>query len=128
MKAPEQCVLWENPELLLEPGRGDRFERIEEYVDNSNSMRRLLKCKECGQLYFYEFREEINWSENGGDPQWRTYIPVYSDSDIEILKATGQYSLLKHGPRLNLDWPSRSNQKVFWTGRSNHNQEITEPK
>jgi hypothetical protein len=60
MKKPTQGVLWEHPELVLEPLK-DRFERIDTYVDESHLMRFLLKCRECGQLYFFELYEEINW-------------------------------------------------------------------
>ncbi len=32
------------------------------YADESHFQRYLLKCRECGQLYFFEFLEEIDWS------------------------------------------------------------------
>jgi hypothetical protein len=60
MKAPIQCALWEKPELLDEPNHRDRFELLETFVDESHEFRDLLKCKECGQPYFYEFYEWID--------------------------------------------------------------------
>ena len=85
MKAPTQCALWAKPELLGEPNRRDRFERLETFVDKSHEFRDLLKCKECGQLYFAEFYEEIDW-EDGDDPQYWTYVPVETGGEIEMLK------------------------------------------
>src|SRR5262245_35598944 len=60
MKAPIQCAFWEKPELVNEPNRWDRFELLETFVDDSHEFRHLLKCKECGQLYFFEFYEWID--------------------------------------------------------------------
>jgi hypothetical protein len=42
----------------------------------------------------------------GNDAQYRTYVPVENDAEIEALKATSQYELLKFFPRLQLDWPT----------------------
>ena len=113
---PEDCILWEHPELLLDAGQYLLFEEVEEYrvQNDSHLSRRLLKCRECGQLYFYEFYEEIDW-DDGDDSQWQTYVPVKTEEEIEILKATGQTSLMKHSPRLQLDWPKGQKiKKVFW--------------
>jgi hypothetical protein len=68
VKAPTQCALWKKPELIDEP-RQNRFELLETFVDESHLSRELLRCKECGQLYFFEFYEEIDW-EDGNDPQF----------------------------------------------------------
>jgi hypothetical protein len=103
MKSPTQCILWENPELVAGP-KEDRFDLIDTYVDDSRLIRRLLKCTECGQLYFYEFHEEVDW-DAGEDPQYRTYIPVENDSEIEALKKASQFELLQYFPRLQRDFP-----------------------
>ena len=98
MKAPTQCALWEKPELIHERGdRMDYFERLETLVDESHEDRDLLKCKECGQLYFFEFYEEIDW-EDGDDPQYWTYIPVETGAEIEMLKKASPPKLLEYLP------------------------------
>jgi hypothetical protein len=74
MKAPTHCVLWETPELVVNRRMEDCFELLDTYADDSHLSRRLLKCRECGQLYFVEFYEEIDWLD-GKDPQYVTYIP-----------------------------------------------------
>ncbi len=60
MKKPLRCVLWKNPELVREPMR-ERFTLLDTYADESHLWRYLLKCRECGQYYFFEFYEEIDW-------------------------------------------------------------------
>ena len=114
MKSPTQCVLWENPA----PGaRFEGFERLDTYVDDDHLSRHLLRCRECGQLYFYEFYEWIDW-EGGNDPQYRTYIPVESDTEIEALKKASPFELLKYFPRLQRDWPKEAPAPtVRWIGK-----------
>jgi hypothetical protein len=116
MKKPTQCVLWEHPELVLEPLK-DRFERIDTYVDESHLMRFLLKCRECGQLYFFELYEEINW-EGGNDPQYSTYIPVETKDEIKTLNSASPFGLLDFSPRLQEDFPKDAKKPtVRWIGK-----------
>jgi hypothetical protein len=103
MKYPTQCALWENP-ILVDCPQEQFFKRIDTYVDNSHLMRQLLKCHECGQLYFFEFYEEIDW-EDGNDPQYKTYIPVETEAEIETLKNASTFELLHFFPRLQRDFP-----------------------
>jgi hypothetical protein len=114
MKKPTQCVLWEQPELV---GSQDRFERIHTYVDESHLFRDLLKCRECGQLYFFEFYEEIDW-ENGNDPQYKTYIPVETEDEINTLKNASTHELLQFFPRLQTDFPANAQKPTsHWVGK-----------
>ena len=53
MTEPTQCVLWLEPELA-EPLK-NRFNLVETHVDEAHWWRHLLECRECGQLYFFEF-------------------------------------------------------------------------
>jgi hypothetical protein len=103
MKAPTQCIFWTKPKLVQGP-KTERFELVETYADESHWSRCLLKCRECGQLYFYEFYEIIDW-EDGEDPQYWTYIPVESEAEIETLKKTSPIELLEFLPRLRIDFP-----------------------
>src|SRR5262249_36858604 len=103
MKAPTQCVLWTKPQLVLATTK-ERFELIETFADESHWWRYLLKCRECGQLYFYEFYETIDW-EAGDDPQYSTYVPVETPAEIEALKQTPPHALLAFSPRLQRDFP-----------------------
>jgi hypothetical protein len=90
----------------------DRFELLETYADESHWWRYLLKCRECGQLYFYEFYEVIDW-KNGNDPQYSTYIPVETKEEIETLKSTSALGLLQFFPRIQRDFPEDAKQPTI---------------
>jgi hypothetical protein len=119
MKAPTQCALWARPELINElKDRINHFELLETFVDESHLDRDLLKCKECGQLYFFEFYEEIDW-EDGDDPQYWTYIPVETGAEIETLKKASRLKLLECLPQLRRDWPKGAKSpKTYWAKNS----------
>ena len=113
---PTQCALWKDPNRL--DGRPkDNFEIIDTYADDSHLIRRLLKCRECGQQYFYEMYEEIDWID-GDDPQFRTYIPVSNMTEVEMLKRTGTSELLRASPALRSDFPKDAKApKNYWVGK-----------
>jgi hypothetical protein len=75
------------------------FERLETYAEESHWWRYLLRCRECGQLYFFEFDEDIDW-DDGNDPQYSIYVPVESDEQIAMLKESSPHQLLRFFPRL----------------------------
>ncbi|WP_155258113.1 hypothetical protein [Bradyrhizobium japonicum] len=106
MKSPTRCALWRNPNLVTGI-QADRFERIDTFVDDSHLMRHLLRCRECGQRYFFEFYEEIDY-EDGNDSQYATYIPIETDAEIEMLKRASSMELLQFFPRLQRDFPKNS--------------------
>jgi hypothetical protein len=112
--APEACALWNDPERLSEGGVKRHFELLETFVDESHWWRYLLKCRECGHLYFFEFHEEIDW-QGGNDPQASTYIPVTTEAEIETLKASSPVRLALAFPRLVRDWPKDAEApKTYW--------------
>ena len=113
MKPPTQCVLWDRPELILEP-ISQRFESLETYEEESHFWRYLLKCRECGQLYFYQFYEEIDWDQ-GNDPQESMYIPLDCKEEAENLKNKSLFELHQCFPRLQKDFPKDAKQPtVQW--------------
>jgi hypothetical protein len=73
-------------------------------LDDSHLARRVLRCKECGQLYFFEFHEIVDWV-NGNDAQYATYVPV-QETDLEALEASESPVLAACTPRIQRDWPS----------------------
>ena len=104
MKAPVQCVLWKTPELIRDPSfmSSDPFEGLETFEEDEHFRRFLFKCRECGQLYIYDFYEEINWS-GGDDTQIVTYIPVETDEEIKMLKDAWVPEIMQVFPRLVKD-------------------------
>ena len=107
------CHLWNKTDLTAEDLRQD-LENEKIYYDESHLMRRLMKCKKCGQLYFYEFYEEIDYQE-GNDPQYRTWIPVDDVTSAQSLNTLSVFEILKF-PSIRSDWPSNQNvQKIYYT-------------
>lgn len=112
MNNPVNCIYWRRPKLLLRGGMRGNFDIVETYVESSHLYRRLVKCKECGHLYFYEFYETIDWID-GEDPQYITYIPVETDEEIEQVKnTTDPLGLLQFFPRLQLDYPKGAKKRT----------------
>jgi hypothetical protein len=118
MKQPTQCHLWQAESLTPKDLYGC-FESLEEFGEEDTHFRRaLVRCKTCGQLYYYEFYEWIDW-EGGNDPQYRTWIPVESREEINTLNQANPSSLLNFFPRLQSDFPKDAQEaKVFWVRRN----------
>lgn len=111
---PTRCHLWKQPKLVPEDLAGEHFDVIETYADDGHISRRLVKCKLCGQLYFREFYEEIDWRD-GNDPQYTTLIPVKTNAQIEALKQLSLFELMDVLPQLRKDFPKEADQpKVYW--------------
>jgi hypothetical protein len=106
MRHPIQCILWDHPERAT-----GIFEEVESYEDESHLVRSLYKCKECGQLYFYEWYEWVDW-KGGNDKMYTTFIPVQTEEEIEELKMTDNFTLMPYFPRLQLD-----GGKAIWNGK-----------
>lgn len=118
LRPPKQCDLWDHPERIVPRSWLERFELVEMFEDTSHWWRKLLKCRTCGQLYFHEFYEIVDWKD-GDDPQYWTFVPVYTDGDVERLKKLDHAQLLGVFPQLRRDYPKgASAPKAFW---------ITEP-
>lgn len=115
---PTQCVYWNNPQLVRAAPMKEGFELIDTYADESHLKRYLLKCRECGQLYFFEFYEWVDW-EHGNDLQYSKYIPAPSVEDAQTLKQASQAELLLFSPSLNIDFPRDADApKIYWSGKS----------
>ncbi|RNF33990.1 hypothetical protein A7A09_013885 [Paracoccus methylarcula] len=97
-----RCDLWTHPERIAQLGVFDRFVQIEVYDDQEHRTYQQIQCRLCGQKYFYEFYEVIDWKD-GDDPQYMTFIPIRGDSDIESLKNCRDVSSSGEFPRLLCD-------------------------
>jgi hypothetical protein len=101
LQQPTHCVLWEHPERA--DGKfTELFEKMETFVDGSHLTRALYKCRECGHLYFFEWFDWVDW-DNDNDRDYSTLIPVRTLEEIETLKKTDNFNLMRYFPRLHLD-------------------------
>ena len=111
---PRQSLYWRE---RVQGGLKDRFERIAEYANESHLRRYLLKCRECGQLYFFGFYEWVDW-EKGNDPQYTKFIPVNSVDEGAELARLSPSELLGVSPRLATDFPDDvSKPTPYWFGK-----------
>jgi hypothetical protein len=101
LPAPTGCVLWNDP-AAARKRFAEMFEALETYDDDGHLTRTLYRCRECGQLYFHEWYEWIDW-DHGNDKQYSTMLPVQTAEQIAALKATNIFELLRYVPRLQWD-------------------------
>jgi hypothetical protein len=112
---PTLCQLWKKTELS-DGDFDNAFDIKKTYTEDSHFSRRLIKCKECNQLYVREFYEEIDWID-GEDPQYMTYIPVRNEKEAELIAGVDLYEFQTFSPRINRDWPKGAERKTYWIGR-----------
>ena len=96
------CHLWTKTDLTREDLQNS-LEDVKSYQDESHLLRALKKCKICGQLFFYEFLEEVDWV-NGNDPQYQTWVPVADEQNADQINALNYLEIHKF-PRIIYDWP-----------------------
>jgi hypothetical protein len=111
LKQPVQCALWKQPELI-EGEFKERFEFLKILTDDEspigNVYRRLLKCRECGQLYLMELYDR-------GGASYDTFIPVETKEMAECLASRSIYELLTVFPRLQRDHRMDGSDSLRWT-------------
>ena len=88
---------------------------IETYMKVDQFWQYLLRCRECGQLYFMEFREETDWV-GGNDPQYTTYVPVKDVNEGMMVQREGCKNI---SPRLHSDFPANAqNPFIYWVAEA----------
>jgi hypothetical protein len=95
------CHLWQT--VTVSEDELNKLEVVETFLEDSHLMRSLKRCKDCGQLYFYQFREEIDWLA-GEDPAYRILIPVRSREEAVRLADEDEISVSFHRPCLEWAW------------------------
>ncbi|MFH1574672.1 MAG: hypothetical protein ABIG68_11855 [Acidobacteriota bacterium] len=99
---PARCHLWTKSPLRDEDLKSS-LEKVKTYEDESHLKRALYRCRDCGQLYLFEFYEEVDW-QGGDDPQWSAWIPVTG------VEQADEFSKLAPGtlgglPGIHVDFP-----------------------
>lgn len=67
------CHLFSKTQIVLEDVAG--MDRVERFYNSSHFDREVRMCRECGQLFLFEYIEFMDFSF-GKDKQYCTYIPV----------------------------------------------------
>jgi hypothetical protein len=104
---PTECILWKTKQLSIEQLRGC-FQPVMTLEEESHLTRKVVRCKECGHLYFYEFYEEIDWS-GGKDAQFITWIPIDDMASGQELGKLSPFEILTF-PSIRYDYPMGADQ------------------
>ncbi len=112
---PKDCHLWvqEYPDLY------GSLEIVKDYTntfatDADDARRSLKRCTTCGQLYFYEMLEWIDFKD-GNDPRYSTCIPVAKEKDADKLALMSQFEILIYLPQIRYDFPKdKDSSTVYW--------------
>lgn len=110
---PKNCILWKDPTILAS-GDGNEFlkylKEITVYSDTSHFGESLMQCRECGQLYFQQFYEHVDWL-NGDDKIYSTYVPVPDEKIVlDNLNNKLPIALLACKPRIQWD----NGERPYW--------------
>lgn len=100
------------------------FKTIKEYSKSSHDFRKLLQHIPTGDLYFFEFHEEIDWL-NGNDPQYMTYVPVESEERADEINKLSLFNLHTVTPRIIMDKKADDTQVLKWIGLDDMRMHIT---
>jgi len=101
---PVLCHLLQNDEVEYYTDLHNSLEEVKEYIHESHLWRHLKRCKKCGQLFFFEFYEWIDW-EKRNDPQYDTWIPVKNDQEAYALNKLTPMELNAYFG-LHRNWPA----------------------
>lgn len=113
---PKQCILWKKKKLTPADVPAGMFEGVSSLPEIPHISERLLRCKECGQLYLFEYNDFFANYENDL-PVYMTYVPVSEEELKEHLKVektmTSIFSATK-GPKLLYD-VKEEGENVRWS-------------
>ena len=110
MRSPTQCVLWKKgcitPEDL-------NFKLLKVFISSTYMKRSLFECRECGQRYFHEWYEHINFNRDAS--MYDTYIPVDTDEEIDKLsKIENSEGLARIFPQLHGSFTNDGDECLKW--------------
>lgn len=110
MKNPAQCLLWNKMDLTP---LDLKLEMVEMFVREPHLERDLFKCKECGQLYFHEWYEHVNFKHDAF--MYETYFPVETKEEIEALKNTKtSVEIMQFLPQLHGSFTNSKDETLHW--------------
>lgn len=114
---PSQCHLWNKENLNDNDLDISNFKVIRKIKESSHFDRSILQCQDCGQLYFYEFKEVVDWVD-GNDDMYSTYIPISHSFKANDINNKSAFELLDVSPQLR--WDSiKGKSRIFWSGKNN---------
>jgi hypothetical protein len=113
---PSDCHLYRDQPLSAQALRASLL-FVKTYEDDTHLIRSLLRCKRCGQLYFHEFYEVVDWS-GGNDAQYSSWIPVDDEPSADRLNELSPFALLAY-TAIRIDFPTSAQEPSapYWRVR-----------
>ena len=113
MKNPTQCLLWKK--INLTPLDLD-LELLKVFVRSPHLERDLFRCRECGQLYFHEWYEHVNFKHDSY--MYDTYLPVETEEEMRQLAETKTSAeLTRFLPQLHGSFTNGKKDSLQWLER-----------
>jgi hypothetical protein len=110
LKKPTQCILWNKTGLLP---TDLNMQLMKVFKRGTHIERDLLKCRECGQLYFHDWYEHVSFSHDAD--MYDTYIPVETDNQVdELSKIENSADFTKYVPQLHGSFTNGHNDELRW--------------
>ena len=83
------------------------------FINSAYLKRSLFKCRECGQLYFHEWYEHLNFKHDAF--MYDTFIPVETDEEIEQLsRAESSADFTQFVPQLRGSFTNDADETLRW--------------
>lgn len=103
-------MLWNKNGLTLSDLN---FEIVKVYLRTPHIERDVLRCRECGQLYFHEWYDHVNFTHD--NDMYDTYIPVESQEEIDTLaKTPGASELSQYLPQIHGSHTNGHDDALHW--------------
>lgn len=112
---PTQCILWRKENLIPLDLSPDNFEFVKRLPDIPNVSEQVKRCKECGQLYLFEYNDLFvsPWSDDL--PVYMTYVPISEEELKEHSKVKKTLtSIMETGNPAILHNIKQEGEEVIW--------------
>lgn len=91
------------------------FVFIRDYLDQGHVVSSLVRCIDCGQLYFYEHHSDTNGDLEDED-MYTFLVPIAKVSEDKVLESQAPLELLAKEPRL--EWEIKNGEeRIGWVNR-----------
>lgn len=89
------------------------LELLEIFVRETHRERDLFKCRECGQLYFHEWYEHVDFKH--GAFMYETYIPIATKEEVLGISAVKDSAgLMQFLPQLHGSFTNDKDETLHW--------------
>lgn len=93
------CHLWNKKIFSGDDFSLSHFVFIRDYLDQGHVVSSLVRCIDCGQLYFYEHHADVE-ADLEDEDAYTILVPIEKDREEEVMVSESPLDLLAKDPRL----------------------------